>query len=129
MERKRRREEWTERTTKNKNNLIFSRGREQASLIQATTPSPPKKNPFSEIFQEVDMKARLEIMRKREFLNEKRFFYKVGNLPTFITNVIAKYTWKKLCAHSQEAMMSLVQEFYVGMGNGSLSIAMVRNRQ
>ncbi|MDV3143349.1 MAG: hypothetical protein Q8761_02870, partial [Sweet potato little leaf phytoplasma] len=41
-----------------------------------TTPvkskATPPKNPFAKVFKVVDFQARMEIMKKRGFLNEKR---------------------------------------------------------
>jgi hypothetical protein len=86
LRKKRRREIRAERRTKNKNDPIFakrSRTRSMdASPVAPPTVSPAKpkakspkapspKNSFPKVFKDVNFQERMEIMRKKDFLNEK----------------------------------------------------------
>ncbi|MDV3194029.1 MAG: hypothetical protein Q8835_03205, partial [Sweet potato little leaf phytoplasma] len=95
LRRKRKREIKAGRRKKNKNDPIFAkrsrtRSMDASPVVPPTiSPAKPKgkspkaaspKNPFPEVFRDVNFQERMEIMKKRDFLNEKGFSNRAGAL-------------------------------------------------
>lgn len=118
----------------NKNNDVsfprwsITRSRVTSPVLSLEVPSVSTSNPFDGTLKEVNVQARMKIMRVREILSERGFFNRAGPLLIFVTKIINKYRWHNLCAHPEEVVVSWVREFYATMGNGELRATLVRGK-